>query len=921
MNRRITFTFAILLATLNLAAQAYSFTGFVGRGDYAYDNQDYFSAFKYYEAALKFEDDLETQYKMGVAAFEARAYPTAQTALQAVASTEEANSYPLSYYYMGLIAQRQQQYEAATNLLEQFLAQYPDADPEYRQRAEQRLVDISWADSQEADTYDPQLQHMGGTINTEYSDFGYTVSPAGLVYYSTHSTHWRRDTIRPKRTLSRIRSISDRNSTMPLPELINLDNENVAHSAFTPDGKTVFYSICGYRDENGGFDKVICDLYKAKVGEDGRWTFPEALDINMRGYSTAMPSVGTDIQDGVDYLYFASDRPGGMGDMDLYRAPLNEEHVPGPPENLTSINTSGQEVSPFFYSPRQTLFFATDGRFSFGGLDIHKSVRLEEGFSRPLNMGTPVNTGYEDLYYSQFPNQEKAYLASNRPSAEAIFYDEDNKICCYDLYKFVPDNRIDLLALTYDLLLDEDLAGATVALYEITPSGPVLVSEKINMEGNDFNWKLDPGKVYELRASKDGYTGVIDRFDLNDPELASLGLIVRPLYLNQRVMLDVYTFNQGNNEELPNTRVSLYEVAEGGSETLIATDIDPLSNQVEFPLDIGKRYIVRAERDDFGVSTEEEIDLREFRPQGSTRMRRDLYLGQLLQVLVIDGLTGEPLPGATVSLSQLGGGAIGTRTNETGNDFEFVVSLDRFFLLDTRRVDYIPNPRIDTLTFDQADLELGNGVLVFEVPLFYGNICDLLPLQVYFDNDHPNPNTTRRTTNLAYDETYYRYEGREQVFIDSFTMGLSEEDAFETVTRVENFFDDQLRSGFNRLEILSELLLAHLDAGNEFSLTLEGFTSPRAPTEYNVYLSSRRNNSIINYFKRWRNGALARYIDTGKLDFPDPTDHGENGPGEAPVSDRYDDPRESVYSIVASIRRRVDIDSDCDATSLSEENR
>ncbi|MEL7377005.1 MAG: hypothetical protein AAFN65_08610, partial [Bacteroidota bacterium] len=436
---------------------------------------------------------------------------------------------------------------------------------------------------------------------------------------------------------------------------------------------------------------------------------------------------------------------------------------------------------------------------------------------------------------------------------------------------------------------------------------------------NDFNWKLDPGKVYELRASKDGYTGVIDRFDLNDPELSSLGLIVRPLYLNQRVMLDVLTFNQGNNEELPNTLVSLYEVAEDGSETVIATDIDPLSNQVEFPLDIGKRYIVRAERDDFGVSTEEEIDLREFRPEGSTRLRRDLYLGQLLRILVVDGMTGEPLPGATVSLSQLGGGQIGTETNELSNDFEFVVSLDRFFLLDTRRVDYIPNPRIDTLTFDQADLELGNGVLVFEVPLFYGNICDLLPLQVYFDNDHPNPNTIRRTTNLAYDETYYRYESREQVFIDSFTMGLSEEEAFLTVTRVEDFFDDQLRSGFSRLEILAELLLAHLQEGNEFSLTLEGFASPRAPTGYNRNLSARRNSSIINYFRRWSNGELAPYIDSGMLDFPKRTDHGENGPGEAPVSDRYDDPQQSVYSIVASIRRRVDIDSDCEVTTLSED--
>ncbi|MEM6398336.1 MAG: hypothetical protein AAF741_18435 [Bacteroidota bacterium] len=915
MNKRITYALILLFGAIGLCAQSYSFDGFSGRGDLAYSNQDYFSAFKYYEAALKFEEDLETQYKLGVAAFEARAYPAAQQALQGVASTENASSYPLSLYYLGMIAQRQQQYEAATNLLEQFLSQYPDADETYRNLAEERLIDVAWADGQEEDDFDPKLMHMGNTINTEESDFSYTVSPSGKIYYSSHSTNWRRDTVRPKRNLSRIRNL-DGNKIMPLPELINQENEIVAHSSFTPDGKTVFYSICGYRDENGGFDKVICDLYRAKVGEDGRWTFPEALEINQVGYSTAMPSVGTDLQEGQDYLYFSSDRPGGLGDMDIYRAPIDGEGHVGEPENLERINTSGQDVTPFFYTPRQTLFFSTDGRFSYGGLDIHKSVILEDGFSRPLNLGSPVNTGYEDAYYSQFIGQDKAYLASNRPSAEAIFYDEDNKICCYDLYQFVPDNRIDLLALTYDLLLNEELAGTTVALYEISPNGPVLVSEKINLEGNDFNWKLEPGKIYELRASKDGYTGVIDRFDLNDPELASLGLIVRPLYLNQRVMLDVYTFNRGNNDELPNTMVMLYELAEGGSETLIATDIDPTTNYVEFPLDIGKHYLVRAKRDDFGVSTEEEIDLRTFRPEGSTRMRRDLYLGQLLRVLVIDGMSGEPINGATVSLSKLVGGEIGRLTNDTGNDFEFVVSLDNFFLLDTRREDYIPYPRMDTLTFDQADLEYNNGVLVFEVPLYFGNICDLLPLQVYFDNDHPNPNTIRRSTNLGYDETYFRYETREQVFIDSFTMGLSDEDAFLTAARVENFFDDQLRSGFTRLELLAQLLLVHLQEGNEFSLTLAGFASPRAPTYYNRNLSARRNASIINYFRRWQGGALAPYIDSGMLDFPRPTDFGENGPGEAPVSDRYDDPQQSVYSIVASIRRRVDINSDCDTTTL-----
>jgi tetratricopeptide (TPR) repeat protein len=129
-----------------------------------------------------------------------------------------------------------------------------------------------------------------------------------------------------------------------------------------------------------------------------------------------------------DWLIFASDRPDGFGNYDLWFMPLDKS---GPPENLgKEINTPGNEITPFFREDEATLYFASDWHHGFGGYDLFKSPYFEASFSFPENLRRPFNSGTNDLYYSFNATQRKGSVTSNRVGPDAYGG------CCNNLFFF-----------------------------------------------------------------------------------------------------------------------------------------------------------------------------------------------------------------------------------------------------------------------------------------------------------------------------------------------------------------------------------------------------------------------------------------------------------------------------------------------------
>lgn len=906
-----------MLGSQLLWGQQQSYQGYMDAGDDAVAQHDFYSAYQFYRVALdwpKKGNDPAALYKLGSSAYMARAYRVSIDALTKLGTTPKAVEYPLYKYYLAESYFRLGQYDQAVVFYNQFIEEQPNADQALINQSELYIAHANTAIEEQMDEVDLQVRHLGPPINSEYSDYGYYRGPDNQVYFSSHKFDYETDTLNPRRNLSRILQYGGGEEPKSLDPAINLPNRIVAHTTYNRAGTIAYFSICEYVS----YDETRCDLYRADVAANGVWENPQALTaLNDPAATNAMPSTGFSGETGQEYLYFSSDRAGGKGGMDIYRTSLAADGSTSSPVNLTVVNTAGNDVAPFFYTPRQTLFFATDGLFTFGGLDLYKSYLIDDSFRAPLNLGASLNSSFDDAYYAQFETEERAYFSSTRQAPDAVYFDGDKEVCCYDIYSFVPDNRVDLIVTTFNKINATPLLGTMVGLYEVTANGPVLIEEITNVEGNDFTFKLEPGRKYQLIATKDGFSKALDTFDLNDPELSKLPVIEREMYLAPTIELDVLTFNSNDDSELAGATVSLYRIDEDGNEILVKTLTNPDANDFNYELEYGNLYHIVGTRPGFGTATNE-VDLRGVEPDGSSKITKELHFGQLLEIYVFDGITKDPLPGATVDLARDNGERVGRDTNVDGNKFEYVVNLNRPFVLETSRPEYLT--RNLNLTFTQEDLDRNDGRLVYNVYLYRNNIDNLLPIAVYFDNDHPNPRSRSRTTRLSYDETYYPYISRRDTFIEEYTAEMDDEEKFVTGGRFRQFFKIQVEEGWVQLQAFAELLEVHLEAGNQFTIQLTGFASPRALNDYNLRLSDRRNASVRNFFRTWNNGVLSDYITDGDLKFTSTglgEDHLETS--EA-INDRLDNPRESIFSIIASLQRKVEL-SNADADGNASRRR
>jgi outer membrane protein OmpA-like peptidoglycan-associated protein len=183
----------------------------------------------------------------------------------------------------------------------------------------------------------------------------------------------------------------------------------------------------------------------------GRWSKPSRLPepVNLPGYTATQPNVGVDTVTRQPYLFFASDRPGGRGKLDVWAVPLDtlwfcpcNRPVNGqkglrlpafdPPANLQAVNTPDNDATPFFHTPAQTLYLSSDGRRGFGGYDVYRADYRSGRYQEPQNAGFGINSSYNDVYFALRPDGNSGYVSSNRPGS--FYLDESNKACCNDLF-------------------------------------------------------------------------------------------------------------------------------------------------------------------------------------------------------------------------------------------------------------------------------------------------------------------------------------------------------------------------------------------------------------------------------------------------------------------------------------------------------
>lgn len=290
-----------------------------------------------------------------------------------------------------------------------------------------------------------------------------------------------------------------------ISQTINTDG-NEATIGLSADGQQLYV----YRDDKGDGNIYISKL-------DGNyWTPPYKMDASNINSPHWEPSACISA-DG-NFMYFVSNRPGGFGGRDIYQCKRLPNREWSHPENLgPTINTPYDEDAPFMHPDGITFFFSSTGHNSMGGFDVFYSTKVANNvWTKPINMGYPINTTDDDIYFVTSSDGRRAYYASFRPEGKGE----------KDIYLVtMPKPFVQSVAILAGWLKNKD--GSPIpknSSVNIKMKGEQSLSCKPNEASGKFVQTLFPGKEYELTIETNGKKIFYDRFFLpQDSSYQNLG--------------------------------------------------------------------------------------------------------------------------------------------------------------------------------------------------------------------------------------------------------------------------------------------------------------------------------------------------------------------------------------------------------------
>lgn len=244
-----------------------------------------------------------------------------------------------------------------------------------------------------------------------------------------------------------------------------------------------------------------CAIYVSKM-RNQQWLVAEKLpeNVNLPGFKSMHPFLTKDGR----MLYFSSNRPGGIGNMDIWYVKINEDGKPdGNPVNLGSkINTSEDEVTPFVHSATSTFFYSSSGLAGFGGLDVYKSLFNPDSlWATPQNLGAPINSSKDDAYFVMERDQLSGFISSDR---------EECKSCtggaCYKLYTFSKKaNNYQMKGVIYDAVANRPMPGVLLTFKDIHGEDDPFYATTDSL--GSFTIPIKEGRELYIKAQKNGYFG------------------------------------------------------------------------------------------------------------------------------------------------------------------------------------------------------------------------------------------------------------------------------------------------------------------------------------------------------------------------------------------------------------------------------
>jgi len=394
-------------------------------------------------------------------------------------------------------------------------------------------------------------------ISTNFDEYLPIISPDKELALFTRRVKIppRRDDLTPQVKFKEKFMFSKRESNIfgpgqEMPSPFN-KNDNEGGATLTIDNKTLYYTLCQFAKGKKYYNCDIC----FSENKFGSWTDIQSISEKVN-HPEAWDSQPTVTSDGKT-LYFVSDREGGYGGYDLYKTQKDNTGQWGSPENLgPTINTTGNEKSPFIHTDSQTLYFSSDGFMTMGGYDIFFSKLDTSGnWKQPRNIGYPINSYEDDIGFFASTDGRYGYFASNKYEGNGgwdVYY--------FDLYEEARPEKVLFIKGTVLATGDQNYKNMHIELKNV--SSQEITDIPVDTTTGEYVAALPFREDYILTVKRKGFVQEAKYISHIDPRYkAVVDMIVnlKPIEVGMSYNLNDIYFDFNSAQLRPESKIVIEE--------------------------------------------------------------------------------------------------------------------------------------------------------------------------------------------------------------------------------------------------------------------------------------------------------------------------------------------------------------------------
>lgn len=329
-----------------------------------------------------------------------------------------------------------------------------------------------------------QIENLGAKVNTRYPDYAPLINYKNnqLIFSSRRTNNVFEFKGAYYSALDKIYECTYTSEGWSDPQTIEPLLDYNVHNAATSisfDGSKILF----YRSSE---DNITGHIFESEL-VNGLWSQPQLLGFNINSIENTEPSACYSNDD--DIIFFASDRPGGYGGKDIYYVKKLPNGNWGTPFNLgPEINTAYNEDGPFLHPVTNDLYFSSQGHENMGGYDVFVSSFNEKGeFEEPQNLGYPINSSSDDIFYTVNYDFSEGFVSSDRMGGYGstdiykLSYNEDQ--LPIEVYSVLVQNSDSEILKNVEISLIDKATQKKLGLYRSNNiSGKTLIIAEPNTE-------------------------------------------------------------------------------------------------------------------------------------------------------------------------------------------------------------------------------------------------------------------------------------------------------------------------------------------------------------------------------------------------------------------------------------------------------